>query len=59
MRIKIGNLVFDSKYNKILIMLDEGEKELFENMDSRITKIVFGPEYCSEKELVTFMEGND
>lgn len=57
MKVKIGNIILGTNDNKIMLIFEDGEKELIANMDSKDKKIVFAPEGSTEKELIDFMKG--
>ena len=59
MKVKIGDTIYDSDTQPIMIILDENEKQLISQMDTKHSKFCVYPENYSEEEIKKFMEIND
>jgi hypothetical protein len=54
MKVKIGNRLFDSENEPIMITLNSGEKGLIQNM-GELTTLCIAPERCTSKAINDFM----
>lgn len=59
MRIKIGNEIYDSLKQPIMIIFDEGEQEQISNMKDLKEFCSYPPEGHTEEEIEKFMEFDD
>jgi sorbitol-specific phosphotransferase system component IIA len=59
MRVKIGDRIFDSLKEPIMIIFDENEKEHIANMGELFKYCSFPPEGYSVQEIEKFMEFED
>jgi hypothetical protein len=55
MRVKIGNKIYDSKIEPIMIIFEEYNKEDIRNMDDESTKYCEYPDGISTDEIAKFM----
>lgn len=56
MRVKIGDKIYDSNNEAIMIIFDEGEKELISNMAETSMKYLSYPKSMSVEEATEFMK---
>lgn len=56
MKIKIGDKIYDSNEEMIMLILDENDKENISNMSKEETKYCSYPENTEFEEVVQFME---
>lgn len=55
MKVKIGNKVYDSTQQPVLIIFDEGEKELISSMEGHAMKYCSFPESSKISDIEEFM----
>jgi len=56
MLVKIGNTVYDSEKEPIMIVLTESDKNNISNMDPRATKYCSFPDGMDHEEIKKFMK---
>jgi hypothetical protein len=56
MKVKVGNFVFDAKYQPVMVILSSKDKEDIANMHANATLYLGAPEDMSEDEVISFME---
>lgn len=59
MKVKIGNRIIDSNDQPVMIIFDEGEKELISNMSDDHLKLCLFPEDGDVSEIERFMEDDE
>ena len=57
MKVKIGNKIYDSTVQPIMLILEDYEKEHIKNMIPESKKYCSFPEFVSKEEIEKFMEG--
>lgn len=57
MRVKIGNIIYSSDIEPIILILEKEERELVSNMGDQ-AKICFFPELSSVESIENFMRNN-
>jgi hypothetical protein len=56
MKVKIGEKIYDSKNEPIMLILSDVEKKVIKNMNSKTHKICLAPGKKTEKEIDEFIE---
>ncbi|MDF2652911.1 MAG: hypothetical protein K0Q73_8716 [Paenibacillus sp.] len=59
MKVKIGNQLFDSNKQPIMVTFDEGEKELISSMRPEDKRFCSFPELSTVHEIEQFMKFNE
>lgn len=59
MKIEIGDTIYDSDTQPIMIILDENEKQLVSQMNTKHSKFCVYPENYSEEEIKKFIKNNN
>jgi hypothetical protein len=59
MRVKIGDTIYDSDEQPIMIIFDDDEKELISNMEDICTKFCSYPPDSNVDDIIEFMKTGD